>query len=128
MKQIIECVPNFSEGNDLTIIKQITDEIESIEAVKLLDYDHLNQKEVAEIMEISRPTLTRIYERARKKIATAIAEGKNIKFGGGNIMFEKNWYECASCQVSFNAIGKNKDCPFCLSHENVDSFNELYNG
>jgi glutamate formiminotransferase/formiminotetrahydrofolate cyclodeaminase len=38
-KQLIECVPNFSEGRDLTIIKQITDEIESVEGVKLLDVD-----------------------------------------------------------------------------------------
>ncbi len=39
MKQLIECVPNFSEGNDMGIIKQITDEIESVEGVKLLDVD-----------------------------------------------------------------------------------------
>ena len=39
MKQIIECVPNFSEGRDMTIIKQITDEIEKISGVKLLDVD-----------------------------------------------------------------------------------------
>ncbi len=39
MKQLIECVPNFSEGNDMTIIKQITDVIESVEGVKLLDVD-----------------------------------------------------------------------------------------
>ncbi len=38
-KQLIECVPNFSEGRDLSIIKQITDEIESVEGVKLLDVD-----------------------------------------------------------------------------------------
>jgi len=38
-KQIIECVPNFSEGRDLTIIKQITDEIEGVEGVTLLDVD-----------------------------------------------------------------------------------------
>ncbi len=38
-KQLIECVPNFSEGRDMTIIKQITDEIESVEGVKLLDVD-----------------------------------------------------------------------------------------
>jgi len=38
-KQLIECVPNFSEGRDMTIIKQITDEIESVEDVKLLDVD-----------------------------------------------------------------------------------------
>src|SRR5678815_1951162 len=39
MKKLIECVPNFSEGRDLGLIKQITAEIESIEGVKLLDVD-----------------------------------------------------------------------------------------
>jgi glutamate formiminotransferase/formiminotetrahydrofolate cyclodeaminase len=39
MKKIIECVPNFSEGVDLSIIKQITDEMESVEGVLLLDVD-----------------------------------------------------------------------------------------
>lgn len=38
-KRIIECVPNFSEGRDMGIIKQITDVIESVEGVRLLDVD-----------------------------------------------------------------------------------------
>jgi glutamate formiminotransferase/formiminotetrahydrofolate cyclodeaminase len=38
-KQLIECVPNFSEGRDMGIIKQITDAIESAEGVRLLDVD-----------------------------------------------------------------------------------------
>ncbi|MCE5224740.1 MAG: hypothetical protein LLG05_02670, partial [Porphyromonadaceae bacterium] len=29
-KQIVECVPNFSEGRDMTVIKLITDEIEGV--------------------------------------------------------------------------------------------------
>src|SRR6476660_9722692 len=37
--QIIECVPNFSEGNDLNIIRQITDQIETVEGVRLLNVD-----------------------------------------------------------------------------------------
>src|ERR1700759_5003687 len=37
--QLIECVPNFSEGRDLNIIKQITDEIETVEGVRLLNVD-----------------------------------------------------------------------------------------
>ncbi len=37
--QLIECVPNFSEGNDLNLIKQITNEIESVEGVRLLNVD-----------------------------------------------------------------------------------------
>lgn len=39
MKKLIECVPNFSEGRDLNIIKQITDEVESVEGVRLLNVD-----------------------------------------------------------------------------------------
>lgn len=38
-KQIIECVPNFSEGRDMSVIKSITDSIENIDGVKLLDVD-----------------------------------------------------------------------------------------
>jgi len=37
--KILECVPNFSEGRDMSIIKQITDAIESVDGVKLLDVD-----------------------------------------------------------------------------------------
>ncbi len=39
MKQLIECVPNFSEGRDPAVIKQITDAIEAVDGVKLLDVD-----------------------------------------------------------------------------------------
>jgi glutamate formiminotransferase/formiminotetrahydrofolate cyclodeaminase len=39
MKQIIECVPNFSEGRNADVIKQITDQIGSVEGVKLLNVD-----------------------------------------------------------------------------------------
>ncbi len=39
MEQLIECVPNFSEGVDMNIIKQITNVIESVDGVKLLNVD-----------------------------------------------------------------------------------------
>jgi glutamate formiminotransferase/formiminotetrahydrofolate cyclodeaminase len=39
MQKLIECVPNFSEGRNLEIIKQITDVITSVEGVTLLDVD-----------------------------------------------------------------------------------------
>lgn len=38
-RQIVECVPNFSEGRDKNVIRQITDVIEECEGVKLLDVD-----------------------------------------------------------------------------------------
>ena len=39
MQPIIECVPNFSEGRNLQTIKAITDAIESVEGIRLLDVD-----------------------------------------------------------------------------------------
>ena len=39
MKRLIECVPNFSEGRDMAVIKAITDAVEAVDGVKLLDVD-----------------------------------------------------------------------------------------
>ncbi len=39
MKQLVECVPNYSEGRDLAKIKQITDAIEAVDGITLLDVD-----------------------------------------------------------------------------------------
>lgn len=38
-KRIIECVPNFSEGRDMAVIRQITDAIESVEGIRVLNVD-----------------------------------------------------------------------------------------
>lgn len=38
-KRIVECVPNFSEGRNMSVIKEITSAIESVEGIKLLDVD-----------------------------------------------------------------------------------------
>lgn len=100
--------------------------LDEVEAIKLLDYENLNQHDVAIIMNVSRPTLTRIYDRARKKIATAITEGKNISFKGGNIYFEDNWYICTQCDISFNSIEKNISCPFCKQDKFTSTLNHHY--
>jgi glutamate formiminotransferase/formiminotetrahydrofolate cyclodeaminase len=39
MPAIIECVPNFSEGRDPAVIRQITDQVGTVEGVRLLDVD-----------------------------------------------------------------------------------------
>ncbi len=59
------------------------------EAIRLLDYEGMNQDQAALQMNISRPTLTRIYEKARKTIAQALVEGNMIVIEGGNVQFEK---------------------------------------
>ncbi|AUS04264.1 DUF134 domain-containing protein [Pseudotamlana carrageenivorans] len=62
---------------------------EEYEAVKLVVYDGLSQDVAAEKMEVSRPTLTRIYNSALKKIGQAFVEGKSILIKGGILSLKK---------------------------------------
>ncbi len=57
------------------------------EVVRLLDYEGKMQEEAAAEMNVSRPTLTRIYDHARKIIAQALVEGKTLEITGGNVTF-----------------------------------------
>jgi predicted DNA-binding protein (UPF0251 family) len=106
--------------------KSIELNLDELEAIQLLDYEDMKQHDVALHMNISRPTLTRIYERARKKIATAIVESKNISFKGGNIYYDENWFFCTQCEISFNSIENKNSCPFCKKGNNVISFHDHY--
>lgn len=91
--------------------------IEEYEVIRLLDYEGLSQVEAAKIMQISRPTLTRIYERARRKVATALTEAQQILIEGGSAMFNGNWYECERCNCKFNNPSEEviTHCPVCDS-------------
>lgn len=52
--------------------------VEEYEALRLADYEDLTHEEAAFRMDVSRPTFTRLYDKARKNIAKAFAEGKAI--------------------------------------------------
>ncbi len=100
--------------------------LEEYEAIRLLDYQNLTQEQAAVYMDVSRPTLTRIYEEARNKVATAFVEGRDLVFRGGDIYFEKNWFKCNSCQASFSDYSKeNVACPVCSSSDLI-SLNDYY--
>lgn len=57
--------------------------VDEFEAIRLKDYEGLDQTEAAKKMGISQPTFQRIYESARKKIADALVNGKAIRIEGG---------------------------------------------
>ena len=62
--------------------------LEEYEAIRLCDYEMLNHQQASEIMNVSRPTLTRIYSKARQKLAEALVAGKQIIIVGGKIYFD----------------------------------------
>ena len=71
--------------------------LEEYESIRLVNYEMLQQKEAAVLMNVSRPTLTRIYNKALKTITKAFVEGKAIDIEGGNYEFDKEWYRCKNC-------------------------------
>ncbi len=90
---------------------------EEYEALKLADYDLLKHDEAALLMGVSRPTFARIYESARRKIAMALVEAKEIKTVFGNAIMDKDWYLCSKCNARFNIPNTmdKETCPACNS-------------
>ncbi|MFA5202162.1 MAG: DUF134 domain-containing protein, partial [Bacteroidales bacterium] len=66
--------------------------LEEYEAIRLSDFEFLAQEESAKAMNVSRPTFTRIYESARRKVALAFVKGRPIVFEGGKIYFDSKWF------------------------------------
>lgn len=90
---------------------------EEYESIRLCDYLQMNQAEAAEIMDISRPTLTRIYKEARRKVAIAMVEGRHLALEGGKVTFDDEWFYCQDCHSRFHELQKEAtsvQCPLCL--------------
>ena len=68
MQQIIECVPNFSEGWDMSIVKRITDEIEAVDGVRLLNVDpgKATNRTVVTFVGSPRPVVEAAYRAIKK--------------------------------------------------------------
>lgn len=93
---------------------------EEYEAIRLSDYDKLNHQQASEMMAVSRPTFTRIYASALRKIAVAFVEGRQIAIEGGKVYFDSDWYQCDNCHCNFNNPEKEKEikeCPLCGNHQ-----------
>jgi predicted DNA-binding protein (UPF0251 family) len=83
------------------------------ESIRLVNYKNFSQEEAAEKMEVSRPTLTRIFISAQRKIAQAFVEGKSIVIDGGNFEFENEWYKCKKCNKLIEGIENHIKCINC---------------
>ena len=97
---------------------------EEYEAIRLSDFELNGHLEASRIMEVSRPTYTRIYESARRKVAQAFVLGKAIVFEGGKVYFDSEWYSCNSCSCYFNHPAKDEEirnCTLCGSAD-IDQY------
>lgn len=104
-------------------IEHVIMQYEEYETVKLVIYDDLPQDLAADRMEVSRPTLTRIYNSALKKIGQAFVEGKSIIIKGGDFEFEKDWYKCKRCFKLTSGIENHTKCGDCPNSDKDELVN-----
>lgn len=101
-------------------LEEVVLHYDEYEAIRLLDYEGLMQEQAAERMNVSRPTLTRIYESARKTIAKAFVEGKMIVIEGGNVDFGRQWFRCRKCHKLVDGVENHIPCKNCVSFGNEE--------
>ncbi len=63
---------------------QVVLTVDEFEAIRLIDCEKKTHEQCGQLMNISRTTVTEIYERAREKIADCIVNGKELRIVGGN--------------------------------------------
>ena len=90
MKQLIECVPNFSEGRDLSIIKQITDAIEGVKGIRLLNVDPGYATNRTVVTFVGEPEQVveaafRAIQRASELIDMRYHKGEHPRFGATDV-------------------------------------------
>lgn len=72
-------------GTPMRQLEEVVLSFDEVEALRLADAEGLYQEEVAERMKVSRPTVGRILESARRKVADALVHGKAIRMEGGAV-------------------------------------------
>lgn len=99
---------------------------EEYEAIKLTDYDLLTYEDSAIMMGVSRATFARIYDSARRKLAEALVNSKEIKTIYGHICLDKEWFLCGDCFTRFNIEPEMEvtNCPACNS-SNIHALNNV---
>ena len=70
-------------------VDEISLTVEGFEAIRLCDYEGLDQQVAADKMEVSRPTLNRVLAEARSIVAEALVMGRRLKIQGGNFEIQK---------------------------------------
>jgi len=105
-------------GVPMRVLEEVVLSMEEIEAIRLKDFEGLEQAEAAERMNISRPTFQRMLTSTRQKIADALYNGKAIKIAGGNYEMSPLRFRCLhghEWDVSFaDATGVSQQaCPVC---------------
>jgi predicted DNA-binding protein (UPF0251 family) len=86
-------------GIPLRSLQQIVITVDELEAMRLADYLEMTQEEVAQRMQVSRPTVTRMLSRVHRAVAEALVHGKAICIEGGDYRVGQQCPECGQWLV-----------------------------
>ena len=81
-------------GIPLRMLEEVCLSVEEAEAVRLKDWEGLEQEQCAEKMNVSRQTFQRVLGSARRKVADALLHGKAIRIEGGNFQPALQRFRC----------------------------------
>lgn len=133
-RRIVECLPKAAffkpAGIPARELQQVELAVDEVEALRLTDLLGLSQEEAADRLGVSRPTVGRVLEAARRKVADALVNGKALAIEGGvyQILRSNCCEECGHRWVPMTAAEgpapgptaegpapKDERCPFCGS-------------
>ncbi len=110
------------------LLEKINLSINEYEAIRLCDYENFDHQTSAGKMGVSRPTFTRLIDKAHKKTAESIVGVKDLIIEGGNYSFTKHLLRCLECGV-VSTIEHTEieyyNCPECDS-KNVVHLNKWF--
>ena len=113
-------------GIPSTHMKQVVLLLDEYEAIRLVDFEGLDQAEAAVQLDVSRPTCARILESAHAKLAAMLVSGSALKIEGGSYRFHANRFRCFDCGAMWEAGIKahsdelSRKCPHCSGHHIAD--------
>lgn len=114
-------------GMPLSELGSVKLQFDEYESINLVNYQNLPQEIAAAKMDVSRPTFTRVYNKALTKIAKAFVECLAIEIEGGQVEFEKQWFKCKKCFKLIEGLENHIKCKGCNSFGNKElvSINEI---
>jgi predicted DNA-binding protein (UPF0251 family) len=97
-------------GIPLRALQQMVITVDELEAMRLADYLEMTQEEVAQRMQVSRPTVTRMLSRAHRAVAEALVHGKAICIQGGDYRVGQQCQQCGQWYIPEEGGSASEGC------------------
>ncbi|MDY7018269.1 MAG: DUF134 domain-containing protein [Nitrospirota bacterium] len=100
-------------GVPMSRLEEVRLGVDELEALRLCDMEGLYHDKAADLIGVSRQTLGRILEQARKKVIEALVHGKALRIEGPHDARILTLYTCSSCSYQWQEALEPKKTPFC---------------